>query len=239
MGVFDGAVKVARKVKDPATDKQLPSPGALSYGGIKSPIGLAGCNGADAQIVHGDRWLESLGKHTEHVLGEAKINSDSNQTIMVAGDQTETICGTANETIIGPHLIANMNVFNETRLGAHTQVHGELEMLNDEDGKIHYGVRQYTLYGITFEFEAFHFECGLNHVEIKGNHPYASFLDANATLFKFETNALNAEEDVSKNDIDALKSDIQALQGRLGALEGNAHGCIASAGPDPNPTPLI
>lgn len=239
MSVFDGAVKTGRKVKDPGTDRNLPSPGALSYKSIKSVTALAGCTGNDAHIVRGDRWMESLGKHTEHVTGVTKINVDSDQTIKIGGDQKETICGISNETVIGPHLITNMNIFNETRLGAHTQVHGELEWHHDEDGEIHFGLRQYTIYAMTHEIESVHFEFAPFHFEIKGNHNYASGIDANASAFVYQAKAINAEVDVTQADIKGLQGDIQALQGRLGALEGNAHGCVATAGPDPNITPFI
>jgi hypothetical protein len=237
MSVFDGKPKVERKVKDPGTDPSLPLGGALSYDAVKSSTGLAGCDGADAQLIHGDRWSEILGKNTQHIANDSKITMDANHSIQVGEHQKETICGTSTETIIGPHIITNMNVYNETRLGAHTQVHGELELFDDEDGRIHYGIRQYTLYDFTFEVEAVHTEYADFHLEAKGTHAYASGIEAQATLFQFETKPLNVEEGVTQANIKALKGDIAGLQGKLGTLESKAVILAIHLGMDPNPTP--
>ncbi len=72
MPVFDGAVKVPRAVADPKTDKSLPSNGLLSWGGIKSPAGLAGTTGADAKKITGDEF--------EMVVGNVITNVTQNRT---------------------------------------------------------------------------------------------------------------------------------------------------------------
>ncbi len=58
MGVFAASTKITRAVADPGTDDTLPSPGALSWGGITGVSALAGTTGADAKLVTGDRWQQ-------------------------------------------------------------------------------------------------------------------------------------------------------------------------------------
>jgi hypothetical protein len=239
MGVFDAKSKTKREVSDPGNDKKLPTSGALSWGSIKTPGALSGTTGASCELVSGDRWHQTTGKHFEQTAESHKHIVGGDQTVTIAGDHKQVICGTCSQNMIGPHLVTNMNARNETRLGAVTRVHGELELVDDEDGKIHYGLRQYTLYEMTHEVEGIHFEFAAEHLEIKANHFYASGLDASAVLTQFQTRALNAEVDTTEADIKGLKGDIKALQTKLGAMEAKATACVATAGVDPNPTPLI
>src|SRR5258708_6137326 len=127
MSIFAGSTKISRVVTDPGTDHKLPSPGSLSWGGITAVAAVPGTTGADAKLVHGDRWTQVNGNHTETVVDNVSLTVGSNQTIKVGADQKETICGTANETIIGPHVITNLGEYNETRIGAHIQLHGGIE----------------------------------------------------------------------------------------------------------------
>ncbi|HEV7676381.1 MAG TPA: hypothetical protein VGQ12_17755 [Candidatus Angelobacter sp.] len=239
MAVFDGKSKTTRAVSDTGDDKKLPAAGSLSWSSIKTSSALSGTTGASCELVSGDRWHQTTGKHFDQITDSHKHLVGGDQTVTVTGDHKEVICGTCSQNIIGPHLVTNMNARNETRLGAMTRVHGELELVDDEDGKVHFGTRQYTLYGMTHEVEGFHFEFAPEHCEIKGNHFYASGMDANAVAFQFQTHALNAEVDVTQADITGLRGDIKALQTKLGALEAKATACVATAGVDPNPTPLI
>jgi hypothetical protein len=239
MGTFGGNTKVSRAVTDPGTDHALPSPGGLSWGAITGASAMPGTVGADAELIHGDRWIQVTGDHTETVTSNLNLTVGSNQTLKVGADHKETICGTANETIIGPHVITNLGEYNETRIGAHIQLHGGLEWVHDKENEWHYGGLNCVFYANVHEMEIDHYELALGHFEVKGQHNYFSANDNNAVLFQFQTKALNAEVDLTDADIKALKGDVQALQARLGALEGNAHACVATAGPDPNPTPLI
>ena len=216
MSVFDGKTKIGRAVKEPGTDNTLPGGASLIYGAIAGPTALAGCTGIDAQLIHGDKWSENLGSHTEHVLQNVTLNVDGNQTIQVGANQTETICGSSSETLIGPHMVTNLSVFNETRIGPHVTTHGELEMLNDEDGKIHFGFRQYTFYVMTHEIEGVHFEFAPMHFEIKVNHFYLSGMDASAVITQYATQPINVEESATTTSVNALASKIEALEASVG-----------------------
>ncbi|MGO9086264.1 MAG: bacteriophage T4 gp5 trimerisation domain-containing protein [Terriglobales bacterium] len=245
--VFDGKTKVGRAVADPGTDDMLPNPGSLVLPAIATPVALSGTIGTHCMLAHGDRWEQIEANRTENVLADLKTTITGNQneaiqgnrTVNISQDQKETVAGQCQQVIVGPHLVTNFDVRNETRLGTHAQTHGEFEWVNDEDGKIHWGVRQYTFYAFTFEFEAFHTEVGLNHLEIKGNHPYFSSLDTSVSAFRFQNTELNAGVSLTDEEIAALKAHVKALEPKLGAAEPKAVAVVPLAGADPNPTPLI
>ena len=239
MAVFDRTVKTARRVTDPGTDRSAPGPGALAWGAIASEAALAGTVGADAALINGDQWSQLTGAGTRNVAKNMTTTITGDHTMRLASNHTETVCGTANTTVIGPNIVTNLDVFNETRIGAHIQVHGGIEWQHDEENEFHYGGMNVTFYTEVFEHQLWHWEACAQHNEIKGNHNYFAVNDNAAILFKFETKALNAEVDAAEANIKALKGDVDALQAKLGALEAKAHGCVATAGPDPNPTPLI
>jgi hypothetical protein len=236
MHVFDGRTKHGRQTGDLVADKKLPGSGSLNFGGIANVSSLAGCLGCDVQLIHGDRWIQTASNHTEMVKGDVKLTASQNQIIKVGANQTETICGTSMETVIGPHLITNMDAYNETRLGTHIQVHGGLEWVHDDEMQIHYGGLNAGFWANLVEAEVDHYEVALGHFEAKGQHNYFSGNDNNAVLVQFQTKPLNVKADTTEADINGLRTDIQGLQGRVGSLEANAHACVATAGPDPNPT---
>lgn len=239
MGVFDKSTKTGRKVKDPGTDNGLPAGGALNYGAVPSATAVSGCTGIDAQLIHADKWVQIDANHTEKITGNVLEKIGINQKIMVGGDQTETISGTCNETIIGPHIISNLNVFNETRIGAHIQHHGGIQWVHDKEDEWHYGGLQWTFYSIMHEIEIDHLELAAGHNEVKGQHNYFSVNDNSAVLFKFETKALNAEADGADANVKGAQGDVKGMEGKAGALEAKAVAAIPTAGADVNPTPLL
>ncbi len=247
MSVFDGVVKVSRAVPDPKKDKDLPSSGSLSWGGIKSASGLAGTTGADSKLVQGDQWQQIVGSKTENYIGNVSATIAQDETHKVAGNRTkqvggihnETLCGTSMETIIGAHVITNMNILNETRLGTRMQVHGALEWQKDQNQIGQFGLRMGTAYVEVYEAEVGHNEVAASHFEAKGQHNYFSVNDNNAVLFKFETKALNAKAEGAEAKVTGLKGDVKAAQAKAGAVEAKAVAAIPTAGVDVNPTPLV
>src|SRR5215472_14467182 len=116
MRVFDATTKVKTAVSDPLTDHKLLHPKSLSWGAITSPSAVAGTNGAHCDLVHGDQWHEIKGNH--------KQNIQQNQTIKVVGKHKETLVDSCYQNIIGPHIVLNNDVRNETRLGVFTKTSG-------------------------------------------------------------------------------------------------------------------
>jgi hypothetical protein len=123
MGVFDGTIKVKRVVPDPATDHKLSHSGSLSFESITKDTALAGTKGRHCDLVHGDHWHE--------VRGSEKSTIFSDQTITVRGNHKETLVGNCYQNIIGPHIVQNNTVRNETRLGKFHLVYGDNEQTSD------------------------------------------------------------------------------------------------------------
>jgi len=141
MAVFDGEVKTRRAVADPKTDKTLPSPGSLSWGGIKGIAGLAGTNGIDCKVVHGDRWQQIDGNHTEQVnanlqstiMGNETRTIVQNQNLTTMGNVSKSILSNYTRTIIGAELGTNIGPFNRTDIAPITWLCPTSAMFNSGD----------------------------------------------------------------------------------------------------------
>jgi hypothetical protein len=141
MGVFDARTKTVRAVSDPGTDDTLPPPGALSWGSITSASGLGGTTGADAKLVHGDRWQQVTGKQVENILvdfnttigGNQNHQVTGNQTLATTGNVTRDVVGNLSTTVIGAELRSNIGVQNHTHAAPRTNVHSG-EKMTEESG---------------------------------------------------------------------------------------------------------
>lgn len=245
--VFDGKTKNGRAVADPGTDDMLPTPGSLVFGAIATPVALSGTIGAHSMLVHGDRWQQIDGNFTESVGSDFKTTVTGNQThivssnhaIKVGGTHNKTVSGTTMESFIGAHVLNNMSVVNETRLGTHMKVHGAMEWQWDDKQVIQYGQRTGSVYVEMYEAEMGHNEMAAMHFEAKGQHSYFSVNDNNCVLFKFETKELNAKAEGAEAKVTGMKGDVKAMQAKAGAVEAKAVAAIPTAGADVNPTPLV
>jgi hypothetical protein len=219
MGVFGKSTKVSRAVADPGTDDTLPSSGALSWGGITGVAAVAGTTGADAKLIHGDRWQQITGSHTENIVADLKttVTGDQthtirgNQTINVSQDHKETIAGTCLQTIVGPQIMTNMDVRSETRMITHAHTHGDYQFVFDPEGQFHYGEHNFGAWSLMFEAEIFHFEVATNHLEFKGNHVYFALVDTSACLARWANRAINEDVAITWGTIRLLQQHISAL----------------------------
>jgi hypothetical protein len=153
MSAFDSATKIGRAVGDPLTDGKLPHPKSLSWAAITTSTAVIGTNGTHCELVHGDRWHEIRGNHNENIA--------ANQTIKVVGKHKETIVESCYQNTIGPHIVMNCNVRNETRLGTYTEVYGDQEIQKSGEDGWDKKKRKYERY-------TFHHELNGEHVEIAG-----------------------------------------------------------------------
>jgi len=119
MGVFDNSVKIGRRVKDPSTDRTLPGPGSLSFGGITTVGALAGTTGVDCKLVHGDRWQEIKGNMTEHYTLNVNTTIDQNWTIQVNQTMSLTVVMGFTEVQQGPVNRTYWQIVNDTFLMDH------------------------------------------------------------------------------------------------------------------------
>jgi len=132
------------------------------------------------------------------VKGNETKNVHLDQKITVKGNHKETLVGRTYQNIIGPHIVQNNNVRNETRLAKYTEIYGDNEHAADASGNsdsrkenfeflwdsvaIHVTDFTFigfggTVYGIAFyaagldtALVAMHAEVVLNHSEIHCIH---------------------------------------------------------------------
>jgi len=136
-------------VTDPGTDNTLPASGALSWRGIASAVGVAGTTGADAKMVHGDRWQQVDGSQTETFLKDVTSTITGNQTRTVNGNQTfqtignvtRDIIGNLMTTVISAEIRANIGVQNYSHMAPKTRNHAG-EELTSEVGAFYRSVQQ-------------------------------------------------------------------------------------------------
>jgi hypothetical protein len=240
MAVFGGNAKITRAVNDPGTDDTLPSPGALSWGGITSASGVAGTTGAEAKLVHGDRWQQIDGAFTESVGADLKTTVMGGKTVTVTQDHNETVMGNTLQTMIGPQIVTNMNVRNETRAVTHLHTHGDNFFQYGPDNAFHYCETNMGAWIFMFETEVEHTEVALHHLEFKiVGHNYFSGIETAVSAIKSENEPMSLKAALLALHLMTAKADVKALEAKVGVLQPNIVACAPMAGVDPNPTPLI
>lgn len=245
--VFDGKTKVGRAVADPGIDDMLPNPGSLVFGAITTPAAVAGTIGAHSMLIHGDRWQQIDGNFTELLTGNLVSTVTGNQTHSVTGgqtitvgqDHTETIMGNTLQTMIGPQIVSNMDVRNETRAITHLHTHGDNFFQYGPDNQFHYCETNMGAWIFLFEAEAEHSEVAHHHLEGKVVHNYFAAFDTSTCAVRMQNQAVNEQVTCSKGYVDLIKNHVRALETKVGVLQAKGVACAPMAGVDPNPTPMV
>lgn len=248
MAVFAGVTKVRRYVSDPGTDDTLPAQGTLSWGAITTVSAMAGTTGTDATLVHGDGWQQIIGTMTESFTGDVSTTIGQKQNLIVSSDRTEQISGNhvemvignRNDMVIGAHNHVNLGVRNNTYVNPKSEVHSG-EKGSEESGSWFKSV------GAEGKFITFDLTIAVSKVEVVIALAFEmikwgvelGLIKGEAWAFKKETNGCKDEEVALDNKLKAVDSHIKALDTRVGALEPKAVACVATAGADPNATPMI
>ena len=128
--VFDGKVKVARRVRDPLTDKKLCPLGQLSFPVINTTVALGIAIGIDVTIVHGDQWIQIDGSLTINIMKNHNVTIYQNETYTVIGNRyltivqnfTEIVIGIYTSTTISARIITNVSITNTTYICPHIEV---------------------------------------------------------------------------------------------------------------------
>lgn len=214
MPVFDKSTKVGRKVKDPSSDKTLPSGKALSYGAMTSAGGLAGATGIDCKLVHGDRYQVIDAKMTETIAADEQTTIGGNENHLV-GQTRATMIG-QNETIIigGNEMVTVVGTLNILQIGAKNDVTvGPVSRLNSSPDNQAEPTNKMRVFGIEFkicESEAsftpaklevvgasvastqFKFEVTTMGIDVKGIDVAGAILSAESKTIKMELEALKS-----------------------------------------------
>jgi hypothetical protein len=201
MSAFDGEIKIARAVSDPQTDHTLPSSKSLSWKAITTPTALAGTTGIHCELVHGDQWNELKGNHTENIA--------RNQTLKVVGKHKETLVESCYQNIIGPQIVQNNTVRNETRLGKFSLIYGDNSTTQDSSGDQNVKPFDYSCTWVTS------FECDTTKLEVKGAHGeltdlHAELVPIHAEFMGFHTEISGIHNSVVGGKNEATEDDNKA-----------------------------
>jgi len=216
MSAFDAVSRTRRAVADPDTDRRLPEARSLSWTAITQSAALNGTMGAHAELLHGDRWQQTDGNHTESVLGNQLHTVKGNQSIVIGRNHKETLVKHCWQNIIGPHLVTNHSVRNETRMGNCDTVYGDWYVHDDaHDGRFFLADTYFKSATVmSFEVDT------LFKVEIHGVHLEAAPLH-------IELKALKAEFDVSDNEFSVLPEETKVSGAEVNGLKDTIHGMKA------------
>jgi|SRR5579863_3367233 hypothetical protein len=221
MSAFDGKTKIGRKVVDPITDHILPNSRSLAWKAITTPTALKGTNGTHCELVHGDQWNEWKGNHTENI--------SRNQTLKVVGKHKETLVQSCYQNIIGPHIVQNNTVRNETRLGTFTKVYGDNWTHEHSWGDVSQMDQNYScVTAVAGTYITMNLETHGVHAEAVGVHAELVLVHGEAKLFHAETNGIHFAGDGFSNQdkamdatIDGINSNIEGVRNKV--LMDEAH----------------
>lgn len=101
--VFEAVVQVATGANAHAQDATPLNLGSLSPKSMTSPTAVAGTNGIDAILVHGDEWREIKGNETVNILKNLTTTITKNEKRTVILNLVNRVVGTTNDTRIGVH----------------------------------------------------------------------------------------------------------------------------------------
>lgn len=235
MGVFDCSIKTKRAVTDPGTDDTLPPSGALSWGGITGPSSVAGTMGADAKLVHGDRWQQIEGNHTENLTMNLMATIQGNQTQTIMGNQnltttgnvTKTIVGMLNETLVAGQSTSCVGPFNRTDVAPVTWLCPTSSQMNSGDwfeAKIlkvgMYAIRNVNV-GLDTSVRLLNEQIHVHQMSIAQFETKVGSVEGFACLTHNKVGALG-------NLLDGLRNNMTGMTSKLRAME-------AGAGPEITP----
>lgn len=131
MSVFNGQIQTPLAVPDPGTDWMLPPPGSLNYGGITSFSALAGTNGTDTLLVHGDRDRQMNGNESTRITQNRSHTVGGNQQKKVAGNKLENVVGNFAQTTIGNLSRSIIGATNDLYTGAKVVEHKAQQLIQE------------------------------------------------------------------------------------------------------------
>ncbi len=92
---------------------------------MTSPKALAGTDGFDVALIHGDVWRQHEANEMVNILKTLKTTITQNETRKVQGNLTNKVVGTTNDTRVGVHHQQNVSPRFEIYTHTLTQNHHE------------------------------------------------------------------------------------------------------------------
>ena len=130
MAVFSANVETATGTNAAANDSKPPAFASLSSGAMTSESALAGTNGVDVFLIHGDRWQQIVGNEQVNILKNLTTNITLNETRTVFGNLVNKVVGTTTDTRIGVHNQTNIASRNDTFVHTRTEDHHQPEQIH-------------------------------------------------------------------------------------------------------------
>ncbi len=233
MTPFNSSTRISRAIKDPGTDCKLPSVQSLSWKSIATSTALKTTKGVYSELLHGNRCQQTNGNHTEIITGNQRHTVEGNQTISVGGNHKETIVEHCSQSIIGPHLVTNHTVRNETRMGSCSTIYGLLTIYDHvHDGRFFYADTYYRSADVmSFELDSVgkaelhgvHVEFAPVHVEVKAFKAEADLLDFSGAIFEEATPVTSSEMTAVKSRVHGMTNTISLDHLKLGAVKQDFH----------------
>lgn len=241
MPVFDQSTKVGRKVKDPTTDKTLPSEKSLSYGAMTSTTGLAGATGIDCKLVHGDRFqaidakmTETIGASESTSIGTTEThNVGTTRTTTIGANDVITIGANKQVTVTGSHNLLQVGARNEVCVSPVNRVNSSPDSQGEPTNKM-------RIFGIDFEVKN-------SEQTITGQKAEVVGQAIGATLWNTEVKVINVEMKVVDFatvlgiaiEPKVSEVELEALHTFLKGAEGTVAGGHAAVAPSVNAVPHI
>src|SRR5262249_18613080 len=152
-----------------------------------------------------------------------KSTISRHQTIVVKGNHKETFVGRCYQNIIGPHIVQNNTVRNETRLGTFTKVYGENWTHEHSWGNVSQMGQNYQNITVlqmantttNIESTGTHIEGVGVHGELCLVHGEAKLLHGEITVIHFQNDIINQSDKEMENRLKAIESSINAAELRI------------------------
>lgn len=120
MGVFDGSVKIQRRVKDPISDKLVVQLSSLSLGAINTPDALV-VAGSDVSVVNGDQQLQVHRNRYMKVGMNQDINIGMNEICLIGMNQSITVTQNYTRDVSANSLINTTGNYTKNVLSNYTK----------------------------------------------------------------------------------------------------------------------
>ncbi len=223
MPAFNGQVLTPLAVPDPGTDHRLPSPGALSYGGITGTSAVAGTNGAHATLIHGNNDCQTNGNESTRIT--------QNRSHTIGGNQDKKICGNKTENVVLNFLQTTIGNLHRTVIGATNDIYTSAHSIEHKANQVLKEVAAYF-----HDVDEHYRKNKEHHDEYKYYQLYArqvtNFIGWNLDFKAIQTAAIGAlaeahgfchAEKALDTKISGIEGKIDALNSRVGAIQPVVH----------------
>ena len=219
--VFDGGVKVLRRVPDPGTDHTLPPAGALNYAAITSLTALMSTVGTATSLVTGDHFEMMHGNEIRTIFMDRDHTVMGNQTNTVQQDRHDVTGATQRY-----HNGATNETFNDQHTNCHAserQMHeptGYLKVVNESVENISNATKNY---GLKVDVSVVKSEAtlvsGLEWTSVKAEGRITELVYAK--MLGMELGALKVEAKAAEHEMKAIHSHLKAIDNHIGELKAH------------------